>query len=95
MDEDDIGEHMAGTTIQAQSQFDTLNSKEKEIMKQKLGGGANGVLGQIPDEFIITSNDSKGWQLMKAMGYKDRGKCFKSYESDDEEYLDEVFAYEC
>ena len=47
--------------------------------------GAEGVLGKVMDEFIVVSNSSKGYELMKAMGYKDRGKAFKSYESSDED----------
>ena len=51
-------------------------------------------LGAAPDELIIGTNEdkSKGFQLLKAMGFKDRGSskfCFKNYEghsssSDDE-----------
>ncbi len=44
-------------------------------------------LGAAPDELIIGANDdkSKGYQLFKAMGFKDRGSskyCFKHYDEE-------------
>lgn len=79
---------MVGTTIQAQSQFDTLGTKEREHLKKNLGEGAAGIMSTVPDEFVVASDNSKGYQLLKAMGFKERGGqkfVFKSYESPDEE----------
>ena len=51
----------------------------------------------VPDDLIIGVNsieNSMGYKLMKAMGFKDRGHskfCFKSYESGGE---DEGFNYD-
>ena len=55
-------------------------------MKGMADSGINGM--NIPDELIITTNNSKGYQLMRAMGFKDRGSskyCFKNYEDSPEE----------
>lgn len=82
MDEEDIGEHLAGQTIQANSGYsrDELGSRERQHLQTSLGAA--------PDELFITANTSgKGYQLLKAMGFKDRGHskfCFKGYESDSE-----------
>lgn len=44
-------------------------------------------IGAAPDELILGTNDdkSKGYQLLKAMGFKDRGSskyCFKHYDEE-------------
>ena len=58
-------------------------------------------LGAAPDELILGTNDdkSKGYQLLKAMGFKDRGSskyCFKHYDeesslSDEDSDLNQEF----
>ena len=58
-----------------------------------------GSLGAAPDELIVTTDEShaKGYQLLKAMGFKDRGHsrfCFKHYDSDDSEDSDEDYGIE-
>jgi len=88
MDEEDLGEHMAGSTIQAQQGFsmDPQASKERSHLQSTLGAA--------PDELLITTqSNAKGYQLLKAMGFKDRGHsryCFNHYDSpgssDDDDY---------
>jgi hypothetical protein len=89
MDEEDLGEHMAGSTIQAQQGFsmDPSASKERNHLQSTLGAA--------PDELLIaTHSNAKGYQLLKAMGFKDRGHsryCFKHYDSpgsSDDDYDD-------
>ena len=51
-------------------------------------------LGAAPDELILGTNDdkSKGYQLLKAMGFKDRGSskyCFKNYEEEESSLSDD------
>ena len=91
MDEEDLGEHIAGSTIAAHQNFDTdLGQREREILMKS-------ALAAAPDELIISSNDekSKGYQLLKAMGFKDRGSskyCFKNYD-DDSSFSDDSDSY--
>ena len=48
----------------------------------------DGLAADKSDLLIGTPSESKGYQLMKAMGFKDRGAnkfCFKSYDQSDSE----------
>ncbi len=53
--------------------------------------GSEGIIGLIPDEMLVTTNNSKGYQLMRAMGFRERGKnsCFTNYEDSPEENIDD------
>eukprot|EP00347_Sterkiella_histriomuscorum_P000370 403376125 len=93
MDEDDMGEHTAGQTFQATQQYsDTLNSQQKDLLKSGISGDIQNNTF-IPDELVVTTNNSKGYQLMRAMGFKDRGSskyCFNHYEDSPEESEDDM-----
>ena len=73
---------MAGSTIQAHSNFDNVPGQKERLALE-------GALGAAPDELIVSAaNNSKGYQLLRAMGFKDRGHskfCFKSYEHEEDD----------
>ena len=70
MDEEDIGEHIAGTTITASAQYDSLGKAEKEaLLRQQLGEGVLG--GEAPEELVVAAKGTAGYMLMRAMGWKE------------------------
>lgn len=66
MDEEDIGDHVAGTTIIADKSYDSINPKDKQKQIKAFG---NSILGNVPEEFIIPSYDTKGYQILKNLGW--------------------------
>ena len=72
---------MAGSTIIAHKGYEGDMMKKESMIDNSSGGAI------IPEEMLIgvNNNSSKGYELMMAMGFKDRGHskfCFKSYDDD-------------
>ena len=69
MDEEDLGEHEAGRTITASKDYqDTTGELERRLLSQNLG--SHGLLGRAPDELIVQSHQSMGYQLLKKLGWR-------------------------
>lgn len=64
MDEEDIAQSVAGQTLVARSEYDTLGQRNKELIQKDLGMS---LLGKPIDEMIVQSRNSVGYEILDAM----------------------------
>ncbi|CAI2360364.1 unnamed protein product [Moneuplotes crassus] len=88
MDEEDLGDHIQGQTIQTKEGFDTLGDGIKSELKNQLAHGA--LASMIPDELIVAPKSSIGYKLLKKLGWNERSKKNKHFTMEDEESDDSV-----
>ena len=76
MDEEDLGDHMHGQTIQATKGYDTNGYIQAN--KQAMGTDVLGAFA--PDEFIVAPEDSIGHKLLDQIGWSQRKTDINNFE---------------
>ena len=88
MDEEDLGDHTQGQTIQTKEGYDTLGKNYTNTIKNQL---AHGVLASmVPDELVVVPKTSIGYKLLKKLGWDERSKKNMNFQMDDDQSDDSI-----
>ena len=92
MDEEDLGDHIQGQTIQTKEGYDTLGENHSEAVKNQLAQGA--LAAMIPDELIVAPKSSIGYKLLKKLGWDERSKRNLNFTMEDEGQSDDSIDFD-
>ena len=63
MDEEDMGQTIAGVNLLTKKSYDTFGDNQKSQQKKEFGSSA--VLGEAIDDMFIESKDSVGYKILE------------------------------
>jgi hypothetical protein len=86
MDEEDLGEHAQGKTIQMHEGYQGPTSGHIQAVKNNLGQSVFG--GIMPDELIIAPKSTIGYKLLKKLGWNERSRKSENFKMEVEEDSD-------
>ena len=82
MDDEDLGDHIHGQTIQTKEGYDTLGENYTQSIQQQMSSEIFG--GILPSELIIAPKSSIGYKLLRELGWTERNRKSINFNIDNE-----------
>ena len=86
MDEEDLGDHVNGQTIQTKDEYGHF-ADANTMAAQQLGQSVFG--GVIPDELVIAPKSTIGYKLLRQLGWNERARKVNNVQVEDEDIQSE------